>query len=81
MYAHLLRDNASEQARPPQVCENGTHVATSPPLPPDVIVVSRQYMEQLQRHVNLGYGRFPNRHIRQSILILQHIMGGAETTP
>lgn len=79
MHAQLLRDNASEQARPTHIYENQTHVASSPPLPPDVIVVSRQYMEQLQRHVNLGYGRFPNRHIRQSILILQHILGGAET--
>lgn len=48
--------------------------ANSPPDIDDRIVVSRQYLEQLHRHVRLGYERFPTRHLRQSLLILDHIL-------
>lgn len=53
--------------------------ASAPPVnaPPDAddrIVVSRQHLEQLHRHVRLSYERFPTRHLRQSLLILDHIL-------
>lgn len=45
-----------------------------PPVPDEHILVSRQYLEQLQRHIRLGYERFPTRHLRQSLLILEHML-------
>jgi hypothetical protein len=52
------------------------HPASSgvPPVPDEKIVVSRQHLEQLQRHIRLGYERFPTRHLRQSLLILEHML-------
>lgn len=45
-----------------------------PPVPDEKIPVSRQHLEQLQRHIRLGYERFPTRHLRQSLLIIEHIL-------
>ncbi|GIW00337.1 MULTISPECIES: hypothetical protein [Roseiflexus] len=45
-----------------------------PPAADDKILVSRQHLEQLQRHVRLGYERFPTRHLRQSLLIIEHML-------
>ncbi|GIW01526.1 hypothetical protein [Roseiflexus sp.] len=46
----------------------------APPATDEKILVSRQHLEQLQRHIRLDYERFPTRHLRQSLLIIDHIL-------
>ena len=58
-----------------------------PPVPAgasvsnDVIPVSRQRLESLQRHLTYSYERFPTRHLRQSLRILQHLLVDGDRTP
>ncbi len=57
-----------------------------PPVPAkassgDVIPVSRQRLESLQRHLTCSYERFPTRHLRQSLRILQHLLVDGDRTP
>jgi hypothetical protein len=58
-----------------------------PPVPAgassssDVIPVSRQRLESLQRHLTCSYERFPTRHLRQSLRIIQHLLIDGDRAP
>lgn len=44
------------------------------PTSGDTIRVSRRRLEHLHRHLTCSYRRFPTRHLRQSLQILQHLL-------
>ncbi|MGQ9549362.1 MAG: hypothetical protein ACUVSY_16850 [Roseiflexus sp.] len=47
----------------------------------DIILVSRQRLESLQRHLTCSYERFPTRHLRQSLQIIQHLLVDGDRIP
>jgi hypothetical protein len=68
-------DPRSARAMSSAAVSIGNPVSSGAPLTLDEkIIVSRQHLEQLQRHVRLGYERFPTRHLRQSLLIIEHML-------
>ncbi len=46
----------------------------------DVIPVSRRRLESLRRHLIHSYERFPTRHLRQSLQIIQHLLVDGDRT-
>ncbi len=78
MNPHTLPGGAPEQAQPILACDCRESAAGDVQTLSDTITLSRRYVEQLHRHLNLVYGRFPNRHLRQSLRIIQHILGATE---
>jgi len=64
---------------PPDRCDPPVPAGTSSSN--DVIPVSRQRLESLQRHLTCSYERFPTRHLRQSLRILQHLLVDGDRTP
>lgn len=56
-------------------------VPAGAPSSSDVIPVSRQRLESLQRHLTCSYERFPTRHLRQSLRIIQHLLVDGDRVP
>lgn len=78
MNSQTLSGGAPEQVQAILVCGCSEPAASDVQARSDTITLSRRYIEQLHRHLNLVYGRFPNRHLRQSLRIVQHILGATE---
>lgn len=67
-------DPRSARATSPAAPAGNPVSVGAPPAADETILVSRQHLEQLQRHVRLGYERFPTRHLHQSLLIIEHML-------